>query len=113
VCYATGSLLKTAQYKLDQIGISYTEKQLIASNHLFEREHIVSTAIESARNFYGVPSFHKIISVGDGLWDLKTANNLNLSFIGIGDLNRNVLLQNGAKIILSDFSEMDLKMLES
>ena len=41
VCYATGSLLRPAKYKLESIGINYNEKLLIASDNIYEREKIV------------------------------------------------------------------------
>jgi phosphoglycolate phosphatase-like HAD superfamily hydrolase len=95
ICYATGSLLKPAQFKLDSIGIDYSEKQLVASNHIFERENIVLKAIENAKELYNVNQFERIISVGDGLWDLTTAVRLGVEFIGIGNSNKAILLKNG------------------
>ena len=76
ICYATGSLLKPAKYKLDSIGLKCNREQLIASNNIEDRESIVLKAIESAKSFYKTEKFERIISVGDGLWDLKTAQNL-------------------------------------
>lgn len=95
ICYATGSLLKPAQFKLDSIGIDYSEKQLVASNHIFERENIVLKAIKNAKELYNVNQFERIISVGDGLWDLTTAVHLGVEFIGIGNSNKAILLKNG------------------
>lgn len=97
VCYATGSLLKPAIFKLDSIGIKYSKKQLVASNNIHEREDIVLKAIENALEFYAVNTFNRIIAVGDGLWDLKTAHNLDLEFIGIGSSNKKNLVANGMK----------------
>lgn len=48
----------------------------------------------------------RIISFGDGLWDLKTANNLSLEFIGIGCSNEAVLKGSGMKKHYADFSEI-------
>jgi beta-phosphoglucomutase-like phosphatase (HAD superfamily) len=95
ICYATGSLLKPAIYKLDSIGIQYDVQQLVASNKIMERENIVLQAIENAKKLYNINKFERIISIGDGLWDLKTANNLGIEFIGIGNTNKDILLKNG------------------
>lgn len=106
VCYATGSLRKPAIYKLNSIGVSYNEKQLVAANHLHERETIVQTAINQAQQFYQVEKFERIISFGDGLWDLMTANNLNIEFVGIGSSNKKLLEKHGVKHHYLDFKEM-------
>lgn len=95
ICYATGSVKLTAQYKLQKIGVDFSEYQLNCSNHLEERENILLEAIEKAKNYKKLTHFDQIISVGDGIWDLITAKNLNIEFIGIGLKNKNILLENG------------------
>lgn len=82
--FATGSLLKPAILKLEQAKIWYDEKLIASSNLFYEREQIVSDSIEKAKKYYCVEEFENIISIGDGIWDLKTAKNLNLKFIGVG-----------------------------
>lgn len=108
VCYATGSLLRPAKYKLESIGINYNEKLLIASDNIYEREKIVSKAIDNAKEFYCIEKFNRIISIGDGLWDLVTAKNLNLEFIGIGLANKKILEENGANLIFQDLTELEI-----
>lgn len=105
ICFATGSLLRPALHKLNSIGIDFDKELLVASDTIYGREGIVSKAIENAKEFYGVHNFESIISVGDGLWDLLTAQNLNLDFIGVGDINKEILKKNGAKTIYSDLTE--------
>ena len=85
--FATGSLLQPAIIKLKQANINFDEALISSSNELFSREEIVNNAIEKAKQYYNVSSFKNIISVGDGIWDLKTARNLKLHFIGIGKKN--------------------------
>ena len=103
ICYATGSLFKPAKLKLNNIGIDFEPIQLVASNAIEEREGIVEAAIINAKEHYGVEKFERIISFGDGLWDLKTANNLSLEFVGIGKANEAILKQNGMKKHFYDF----------
>ena len=111
VCYATGSLYRPAKLKLERIGVDFEELQLAASNNIEEREKIVEKAIENAKKHYQVERFDRIISFGDGLWDLKTANNLSLEFVGIGESNKAILETNGMQRHYSDFSKMVLSEL--
>lgn len=104
ICYATGSLLEPAKLKLEAIGATYDPLQLVPSNDIYERENIVSKAIENAKKFYKVEQFDKIYSIGDGLWDLKTAQNLGLEFIGIGEENESVMRENGMQTFHKDLT---------
>lgn len=106
-CFATGSLLKPAILKLDKAGIDFDPMQIVASNEMEEREEIIKKAIDNARSFYKVEKFDRIISFGDGIWDLRAAQNLSLEFIGIGNKHKETLTENGMKKHYPDF--MDLK----
>ncbi|BDS13185.1 HAD family hydrolase [Aureispira anguillae] len=112
ICYATGSLRRPAAYKLECIGIEFQDWQLVASNQLYEREEIVAKAILNAQKQYGLSQFDTVISIGDGLWDLKTARNLGLEFIGMGTANKKRLEQNGSSINLDDFTQFNLPSIE-
>ena len=94
-CFATGSLPKPAILKLNQCKIWNTPDLIATSKTSFNREGFVLDAIERAKAYYNISKFDEIISVGDGIWDLKTAQNLDLNFIGIGLKNKELLLQNG------------------
>ncbi|BDD06528.1 HAD family hydrolase [Aureibacter tunicatorum] len=108
-CFATGSLRRPASHKLNSIGIEFDEAQLVASDDIYEREAIVQQAINKASEYYGVDTFERIVSVGDGLWDLRTANNLNLEFVGVGETNYDLLLENGAETVLRDLTGFSLE----
>ena len=95
ICFATGSLRRPAIQKLQAIGVDFEDQLLVASDRLSKRESIVKMAITEAQKFYKVESFDRVISVGDGLWDLKTAQSLGLEFVGIGLKNKAALLENG------------------
>ncbi|CAL2076505.1 hypothetical protein T190607A02C_130012 [Tenacibaculum sp. 190524A02b] len=43
------------------------------------------------------------------MWDLLTAKNLNLEFIGIGLKNKKILIDNGAELVLNDLREFEIK----
>ena len=107
-CFATGSLRRAAEYKLNSIGVKFEDWQLVTSDTIYERENIVKTAIENAAKQYKVSSFDRVISVGDGLWDLITARNLELEFVGVGLTNKEILIENGAKIVFENLTEFEL-----
>ncbi|MBD0402483.1 HAD family hydrolase [Flammeovirga sp. EKP202] len=110
ICYATGSIIQPAKLKLEVVGASYDPSQLVPSNDIYERENIVSKAIENAKEFYQVEQFDKIYSIGDGLWDLKTAQNLELEFIGIGEENEAIMRENGMQTFYKDLTEFELPL---
>ena len=107
--FATGSLLKPAFVKLDQAGINYNKSLVVGSNKIFEREGIVAEAIQKAKAFYKADSFDNIISVGDGLWDLITAKNLDVHFIGIGMKNYQDFKKEHIKHHIKDWNNFNLK----
>tara|TARA_B110000503_G_C7166403_1_gene422057 strand:- start:4444 stop:5103 length:660 start_codon:yes stop_codon:yes gene_type:complete len=109
ICFATGSLRRPAIQKLQAIGVDFEDQLLVASDRLSKRESIVKMAIVDAQKFYKLESFDRVISVGDGLWDLKVAENLGLEFIGIGEKNKLVLLENGCLKHFDDFQVFTYK----
>lgn len=113
ICFATGSLYRPAAYKLDQIGISYDTDLLVASDELEEREKIVERAIDKACSYYRVTGFERIISIGDGLWDLKTAQKLGLEFIGIGASNKQIMMEHGMIHHTIDFRNLKIELVTS
>ncbi|MCK5637741.1 MAG: hypothetical protein KAH67_03455, partial [Flavobacteriaceae bacterium] len=58
------------------------------------------------KSYYKNNKFEHIYSVGDGIWDLETAQKLNLEFIGIGLRNKDKLLEMGCKTYFDDLSEL-------
>jgi phosphoglycolate phosphatase-like HAD superfamily hydrolase len=106
VCFATGSIRKAAVYKLDSIGIGFDKRQLVASDRIHERERIVQLAINQASHVYKTPKFERIISIGDGVWDLNTAKALGLEFIGIGERNRADMAKQGTISHYTDLTQL-------
>lgn len=98
-CLATGSVFKPAKYKLDKANIIYNEALLSAANDFYSREEIVLNAINLAKKYYKINDFDRVISIGDGVWDLKTAHNLGIEFIGVGEENRDFFQKNNKKYV--------------
>lgn len=109
VCYATGSLFKPALLKLQQAAINFSEEVLEASNKILTREGIVNSAIDKAKEIYDVENFEHIISFGDGLWDVTTAKNLGVHFVGVNEKNKMDFEAQKVAYFINDWTEFDLK----
>jgi phosphoglycolate phosphatase-like HAD superfamily hydrolase len=110
--FATGSLLKPAILKLEQANIWYEKSLIASSNQFYKREEIVSDAIERAKRYYNVIQFDNIISMGDGVWDMKTAQNLNINFIGVGLKNYKDFKKENIKIHTENWENFDFEAVE-
>ena len=109
ICFATGSLLQPALIKLENAAINFVPQLVVASNTLFERESIVKKAIENAKNYFQVDTFETIISVGDGVWDLRTAKNIGVHFLGIGNKNYSDFKNEDIKSHIVDWKHFDFE----
>lgn len=112
VCFATGSILKPGLLKLEQAKVNFVVDILSSSNELFPREEIVSSAIEKAKKYYGVTKFKNIVSFGDGLWDVTTATNLGVHFVGVNDKNVSDFKKMNVQYHISDWTEFDIDKME-
>lgn len=112
VAFATGSLPKSAILKMSEAGLNMDVEVLATSKTSFSREGFVLEAIEKAKTYYNVTNFEHVISVGDGIWDLKTAQNLNLDFIGIGVKNKTVMQENGMQHWFKDFTSFKIPVVK-
>ncbi len=96
---ATGGMRQTALFKLSRIGIEGASMIGAFANDAVSRTDIARMAIERS----GV-SPDDIVYVGDGLWDLRTAAEMGIRFIGIAyESSPEHLSSAGATIILSDY----------
>ncbi|MBE9209280.1 DUF952 domain-containing protein [Nostoc sp. LEGE 06077] len=108
VAIATGGWYDSAILKLQKATLVIENIPLASSDDGISREDIINTAIIEAKNIYNVDNFLKIVFVGDGIWDVKAAQNLNISFIGIGEYQAaEKLLDAGAKIVIKDLDKCD------
>ena len=105
----TGGWRRPACLKLNHVGIPVEPLYMSAADGKETREAITHDAIQQAEVIHG--TFENIVYVGDAVWDVKTTRNLSLKFIGIrrdGDFE--VLEQEGATVVLKDFSNQPLFM---
>ena len=106
--YATGGWGETALQKLSWSGLPITIPMSHAGQH-HERKEILRIAQAQAQLKYKTP-FEKVIYFGDGIWDMKAADELGFYFIGV-DVERNRKLKDlGCEFVIPDFTELHLLM---
>lgn len=105
---ATGAWLESARLKLAAAGIPWDGLPLATNEDGATREEIVTAAIERARSLAGglERDFEKIVSVGDGVWDVRAARRLGLAFVGVGEgRGARALEAAGAGTVLADLTD--------
>jgi phosphoglycolate phosphatase-like HAD superfamily hydrolase len=106
VAIASGGWHDSAILKLKVAGIEADDFPAAFADDGLSREEILQSAISKAERFYQQNRFARIVSVGDGLWDVRTARNLEFPFlgIGVGDAERK-LRRAGATHVIEDFAD--------
>ena len=112
VCFATGSLLIPALIKLKQANINFIPDLVEASNTIYRREDIIRSAMKKAKNYFQVDEFTTVISVGDGIWDLRTAGNLGVHFLGIREKDIEDFRKEHIKSHIRDWSDFDFEKVQ-
>jgi len=106
VSFATGGWEKTALLKSGVSGIDIKDYVYKTSDDHYNRVELLRQTIESSREIHNLSHFDQIISVGDGLWDLSTAQLLDIDFVGVDYHNNGRLIKAGAKRVVRDFLNM-------
>jgi phosphoglycolate phosphatase-like HAD superfamily hydrolase len=108
VALASGGWRVSARLKLEFAGIESATLPGALGDEFLSREEIVATAVDRAKEFHGVKDFDRIVSIGDAAWDVATARNLGLPFVGVspdnGGGNPHAL---GAAHMLADYTDFD------
>jgi phosphoglycolate phosphatase-like HAD superfamily hydrolase len=108
IAIATGGWRKSAELKLKNSGINIAEFPSAFAEDGLSREEILQSALSKSIKAYGQNDFYKIVSIGDGLWDVHTAYNLKLSFLGIGNNERKQMLcEAGTTHVINNFADYD------
>ncbi|MEE2681042.1 MAG: HAD family hydrolase [Planctomycetota bacterium] len=110
VAIATGGWTASARFKLAEAGIDWTELPAAYACDAHPREEIISLSIRRAArmNHCEVADFSRVVYVGDGLWDLRAADALGISFLGIASGERARLLEAaGAHPVFEDFTNLE------
>ena len=93
--FGTGAYPHATAVKMKACNLPFPEEVLATSFTSISRAGFVKQAIKKANDFYNVSSFDKIVAVGDGVWDLKAAQELDIDFIGIGIKNKDKMIALG------------------
>lgn len=106
VALATGAWEASARLKLRAAGLDIDGLPLATSDDHPIREEVVRRAI--ARAEAGNGPFESIVSVGDGVWDLRTARALGISFVGIASgEGAERLRREGAERVIEDLKDWE------
>lgn len=102
-CWRESALLKLRAAKIDIDGIPAAYAEDGSS-----REEILQAAVSQSLEQYRQSGFEKIVSIGDGLWDVRTARRLEFTFLGVGGGEQAAKLhQAGARHVIEDFADYD------
>jgi phosphoglycolate phosphatase-like HAD superfamily hydrolase len=108
IAIATGGWRASACMKLKAAGLDIAELPSAFTDDAISREDIVKTAISRAKAVYAQSEFEKIVCIGDAIWDVLTASQLQLAFVGIArDEQKKVLHDAGVEQIVEDFLNFD------
>lgn len=108
VAIATGGWQTSAVFKLSKAGIAVDGLPSAFADHGVTREVILAAALVMARHTYQQQQFARVVYIGDGVWDVRTARHLNLDFVGVASGEREAVLRaEGARAIIQDFTDFD------
>jgi phosphoglycolate phosphatase-like HAD superfamily hydrolase len=106
VAIASGGWRVSARLKLKVAGVEVDDFPAAFADDGLSREEILQSAVLKARMFYQQSHFDKIVSVGDGLWDVRTARHLKFPFLGIGSGDGEKKLRRvGATHVIENFAD--------
>ena len=106
IAIATGAWEPSARFKVAAAGISLEGLPAAFASDGPSREAIIRVAIERAGR-----RFDRIVSIGDAIWDVRTAARLHLPFVGIAQGARADELHNGgASHTIGNFIDRELFM---
>ncbi len=106
IALATGCWKASAELKLQYAQIDCSGLPLAHSDLLLSRSEIVTEAIRQAKELFKA-GFEHITFVGDGIWDVRTAQELGLGFIGIQHENYHSPLALEAPVVISGYENYD------
>ena len=104
---ATGAWEKSAKLKLDTVGIKIEGICFSNSNYHKSREAITQSVIKQLQSKSNKEP-NRIIYFGDGEWDYKTCQNLNIEFIGIDIHKEGKLKRLGAKRVYQNYLNKEI-----
>jgi phosphoglycolate phosphatase-like HAD superfamily hydrolase len=83
VAMATGGWERSARFKIGAAHLGAGHLPAAFAEDGPARHDIVQAAIARAKTYYREPAFHRIVLVGDAIWDLRCAQTLGLPFVAV------------------------------
>ena len=106
VAVASGGWRVSATLKLKVAGIEVDDFPTAFADDGLSREEILQSAVLKAQMLYQQSHFARVVSVGDGVWDVRTARNLKFPFLGVGSGDGEKKLRRaGAMHVIEDFAD--------
>jgi phosphoglycolate phosphatase-like HAD superfamily hydrolase len=107
IAYAGGGWTTSALFKLQSARLPIQNIPYAFSDDDESREGIMAIALTRAENHYG-QSFQNIVYIGDGLWDIHSAQTSGYAFIGIASGNQaEKLFSAGATHVLPNYNDFE------
>jgi phosphoglycolate phosphatase-like HAD superfamily hydrolase len=88
VAIATGGWERSARFKMDAAKLGAGHLPAAFAEDGPARHEIVQAAIARARTYYRENAFHRVVLVGDAIWDLRCAQKLGLPFVAVAPPDR-------------------------
>ncbi len=100
---ATGGWQRPAAIKLAHVGIPPNPPYAAYANDMHRREDILQRAITLAQAEHPI---HRVVYVGDALWDLTTTRAMNIPFLGVRLAGDHATLQrHGARRVITNYQD--------
>jgi phosphoglycolate phosphatase-like HAD superfamily hydrolase len=85
VAVATGNFSLMAALKLTRGKVPCLDVPMATADDAASRADLIRVAIGRALQKYAVGEFRHVVSIGDAPWDLRTARELKLPFVAVGN----------------------------
>lgn len=107
IALASGGWRASACLRLSWAGLDIEGLPMAFADDGISREEIVRTAVSRAKALHEQPDFEEIVGIGDGIWDVMTAAQLKLAFVGVASGRQTTLRDVGVESIVEDFVDFD------
>ena len=105
---ARGAWREAALFKIGCSGLDLDGLPAAFGEDGPSRQGILRAAIARAHEQAGVDDFARIVCIGDGIWDVRTAASLGLPCVGVGTGGRaQRLAAEGASHVVPDFTDLE------
>jgi phosphoglycolate phosphatase-like HAD superfamily hydrolase len=108
IAVATGNFSRLALHKFRHAGITGFDLPMATADDAPRRSDLIRLAVARAQDEWAVASFAHVVSIGDAPWDLRTARELQMPFVAVGDACGK---RSSGSTIISDYTDADTVLL--